>query len=85
MTERKNLIRIFIIYIIGFVVFSIIMITQILSIERQPGIVPISGLTEASHFIVFFFIIPPFLSIAAVLIFPRIFPTLLLKSKKNKG
>jgi hypothetical protein len=82
MTERKNLVKIFIIYIIGFIVFSIIMIIQILSVERQPGIVPFSGLTEASHFIVFFFILPFILSIAAVLIFPRIFPALLLKSKK---
>jgi len=82
MTERKKLVKILIIYIIGFVIFNIIMILQILSVERQPGIVPISGLTEELHMLVFFFILPPLLSIAAVLIFPRIFPALLLKSKK---
>jgi len=82
MTERKKLVKILIIYIIGFVIFNIIMILQILSVERQPGIVPISGLTEELHMLIFFFILPPLLSIAAVLIFPRIFPALLLKSKK---
>lgn len=82
MKERKNMVKIFIIVIIAYLIFNIIMIIRVLSAERQPGVVPISGLSEVSHFIVFFFVLPPLLSIGVVLIFPRIFPALLLKSKK---
>ena len=82
MEQKKGLNTGIIIFLILYIILGIIGTIQILGVEREPGVVPISGLPEVYHMILFFLILPPILSITAVLIFPRIIPSLLLKSKK---
>ena len=82
MEQKKRLNTVMIVFIILYIILGIFATVRILGVERVPGVVPISGLPEVYHMIVFFLVLPLILSIAAVLIFPRYIPSLLLKSKK---
>ena len=82
MLEKNGLNKLMIVLLIIVIIIDVVMLSRVVGMERQRGVVPISGLPETYHFILFFFILPPILTIITVIIFPRIIPSLLLKSKK---
>lgn len=83
MSEKKKLNKLFIGLLVAYIGIYIFMSIRILTTERQAGVVPISGLPEDYHMMLFFMILPPILTTVAVLVFPRLFAPLLLKGKQK--
>ncbi|TFG08154.1 MAG: hypothetical protein EU539_03185 [Promethearchaeota archaeon] len=82
MSQKKESTTLFLVFVIIYVIASIGMLIFLLTRERPEEIVPILGLPQTIHFIVFYFVFPPILTIAAVIFFPRLLTPLIFKSKK---
>ena len=83
MSEKKKLNKFFIGLLIVYIGFMIFIFIQAIPGAGQSGVTPISGLNEGYHSMLFIIILPPILTIIAVLVFPRIFVPVLLKAKKK--
>ncbi|MFX1340171.1 MAG: hypothetical protein ACFFDK_16290 [Promethearchaeota archaeon] len=82
MSQKKESLKPFLVLVIIYIITNIGMLFFLLTRERPNDIVPILGLPQTLHYIVFYFLFPPILTIAAVIVFPRILTPLIFKSKK---
>jgi hypothetical protein len=81
-SQKKGTTKVFLIFVILYIAINIGMLLFIFSRERPNEVVPILGLPETTHYLVFYFLLPPILTILTVIIFPRILTPLLFKGKK---
>ena len=82
MSEKKKLNKFFIGLLIAFIIVYFFMSIRLITADRKSGVIPISGLPEVYHMMLFFMIFPLILTIVAVIVFPRVFAPLLLKGKR---